>query len=146
MNAFEAAAASFVAGFPVYVLHVAAAGVMLAAASVIYVILTPYKEMDLIRDGNATAGLSFAGVIIGLAIPLAAAVASSFSVFELAIWGLVALLLQLFAFRVTDILLRDLTARIERDEAGAAIVLIAIKIATGLILAAGMMDPGPVLA
>ena len=42
-------------------------------------------------------------------------------------------------------ILKDLTQRIEDQEAGAAIVLIAIKISTGLILAAGMMDPGPFL-
>ena len=37
------------------------------------------------------------------------------------IWGVVALLIQILAFRFVDLILRDLPRRIENDEAGAAI-------------------------
>ena len=136
-----AALEAFVSGFPNFLIYAFAAGGLLTIACVLYVLLTPMKEMELLRRGNASAGLALGGVILGLAIPISSALASSVSIFDLIIWGTVALLLQLLAFRVVDILLKDLPKRIEDEEAGAAIVLIAVKIATAMILAAALWDP-----
>ncbi|MEO0722784.1 MAG: DUF350 domain-containing protein, partial [Pseudomonadota bacterium] len=95
----------------------------------------------LVRGGNGAAGLALAGAIAGLALPISSALASSVSLFDMLIWGGVALLLQLIAYRIVDLLLRDLPRRIENDEAGAAIVLIAAKLASAMILSAGLWDP-----
>lgn len=132
---------SFVSSFPNFVIMTLAAGAMLAIATIIYILLTPWKELALVRGGNGAAGLALAGAITGLAIPLASALASSYELFDLMIWGFAALLLQLIAYRVVDLLLSGIPARIENDEAGAAIVLIAAKLATAMLLAAGLWDP-----
>ena len=131
----------FVSGFPHFLAMTAAAGGMLVVASTLYILLTPWKELALVRGGNGAAGLALAGAIAGLAIPLASCLASSLSLFDLAIWGAVALLMQLIAYRVVDLILSDIPGRIENDEAGAAIVLIAAKLAAALLLAAGLWDP-----
>lgn len=137
----QPALAAFVSGFPAYLVHVFVATVLVVAATTVYVLLSPYKEIALMRQGNGSAGLSFSGVVLGLAIPMASALATAHSLFDLMIWGLVALLMQMVAFRVVDLLLPGLPRRIENEEAGAAVVTIAVKIAAGLILAAGMMEP-----
>ena len=103
------------------------------------------KEMELLRNGNASAGLGLAGVIIGLTIPIASALATSLSLFDLLIWGVVALLIQLLSFRVVDLFLKDLPKRIENDEAGAAILLIAVKISSAMIVGAALWVPAPVM-
>jgi len=72
---------------------------------------------------------------------LASCLAASVDVADLLIWGVVALLLQLITYRVVDMLLSGIPARIENDEAGAAIVLIAAKLAAAMLLAAGLWDP-----
>ena len=54
------------------------------------------------------------------------------------IWGAVAILLQLLAFRAADLILRDLPRRIERDETGAALVLAAVKIAAAIVMASAL--------
>lgn len=131
----------FVSGFPHFLIMTSAAGGMLILASTTYILLTPWKELALVRGGNGAAGLALAGAIIGLAIPLASCLASSVGLIDLAIWGLVALLMQLIAYRVVDLLLSDIPKRIENDEAGAAIVLIATKLAVAMLLAAGLWDP-----
>tara|TARA_R110000782_G_scaffold144262_2_gene237145 strand:- start:226 stop:657 length:432 start_codon:yes stop_codon:yes gene_type:complete len=132
---------AFVEAFPRFLIWTASAGAMLVVASTIYVLLTPWKELALVKGGNASAGLALAGAIAGLAIPIASTLASSVSLFDLLIWGVIALLLQLIVYRLVDILLRDIPQRIEQDQAGAAIVLIAAKISSALILAAGLWDP-----
>jgi len=57
------------------------------------------------------------------------------------IWGAVALLMQLIAYRVVDLLLRDIPGRIAKDEIGAASLLAAAKLSAAMILAAGLWDP-----
>jgi putative membrane protein len=132
---------AFRSGFPHFILYTGLAGLLLLVGCAVYIILTPWKELALLRGGNGTAGLALAGAIVGLAIPLASCLASSRSALDFLVWGFVALLMQLLAYRLTDMILRDLPKRIENDEAGAAIVLISVKLSTAMILAAGLWDP-----
>ena len=132
---------SFRQGFPDFLLMTGTAGILLLIASTIYILLTPWKELALVRGGNGAAGLALAGAITGLAIPIASCLASSLSLVDLLLWGSVALLLQLLTYRIIDMILRDIPGRIQNDEAGAAIVLIASKLSVALLLAAGLWDP-----
>ena len=132
---------AFVEAFPRFLIWTASAGVMLVIASAIYVLLTPWKEFAEVRRGNTAAGLALGGAITGLALPMSSALASSVTLIDFAIWGVVALLLQLIVYRLVDLLLGGLPRRIEEDEAGAAVVLVAAKLASALILAAGLWDP-----
>ena len=132
---------SFREGFPDFLFMTGTAGAMLLVAATIYILLTPWKELALVRGGNGAAGLALAGAISGLAIPIASCLASSVSLIDLLLWGTVALLLQLITYRIIDMILRDIPQRIQNDEAGAAIVLIAAKLAAAMLLAAGLWDP-----
>lgn len=132
---------SFRQGFPDFLLMTGTAGVLLVLASTLYILLTPWKELALVRGGNGAAGLALAGAIAGLAIPIASCLASSLTLIDLVLWGTVALLLQLLTYRIIDMLLRDIPKRIHNDEAGAAIVLISAKLAAAMLLAAGLWDP-----
>ena len=132
---------SFRQGFPDFLLMTGTAGVLLILASTIYILLTPWKELALVRGGNGAAGLALSGAIAGLALPIASCLASSLTLLDLVIWGSVSLLLQLLTYRIIDMLLRDIPTRIQNDEAGAAIVLIAAKLSAAMLLAAGLWDP-----
>ncbi|WP_065383059.1 DUF350 domain-containing protein [Hyphomonas sp. ND6WE1B] len=132
---------AFVEAFPRFLIWTASAGVMLIVSSTIYVLLTPWKEFAEVRRGNAAAGIALGGAIAGLALPMSSALASSITLIDFAIWGLVALLLQLIVYRLVDLLLGGLPKRIEQDEIGAAAVLVSAKLASALILAAGLWDP-----
>ncbi|MCR9194303.1 MAG: DUF350 domain-containing protein [Hyphomonas sp.] len=132
---------SFRQGFPDFLLMTGTAGILLVLASTVYILLTPWKELALVRGGNGAAGLALSGAIAGLAIPIASCLASSLTLLDLIVWGVVALLLQLLTYRIIDMLLRDIPTRIQNDEAGAAIVLIAAKLSAAMILAAGLWDP-----
>src|SRR5262245_61269846 len=141
MDFFFSSVNAFVAGFPDFLIELAAALGLFAASLVIYVLLTPHKELRLIREGNSSAALAFGGVIVGLAIPLGACLAHSFHLFELVIWGAVTLLLQLVGFRVADMILHNLPRRIAQGDVAAAVFLMAVKIGLGLIMAGAVADP-----
>ena len=129
---------TFVKGFPDFLIHGGVTLALLMAGCIVHVILTPMEEMQLIRAGNVSAGISVGAVIVGLAVPMSACLATATSVYDILIWGVVAILLQLLAFRAADLLLRDLPKRIERDEVGAALVLAGVKIAAAMIMAAAL--------
>jgi len=129
---------SFVTGFPVLMLHLLVTLAMLAGGVWIYTVITPHKDLILVRDGNLAAAISLAGAILGLAIPLAFCMASSVSVGEIIIWGLLAVLVQILAFRLADLLLRDLSARIEGGEMAPAVLLAGIKLSVAAINAAAI--------
>ena len=68
---------AFAAGFPVFLLHAGVTVAILFAAAALYVLLTPHREITLIREGNAAAAVSLGGVLVGLAIPLAISLKAS---------------------------------------------------------------------
>jgi putative membrane protein len=129
---------AFATGFPITLLHAGVTVAILFAAAALYVMLTPHKEIALIRDGNTAAALSLAGVLVGLAIPLAVSLKSSTSLVDLALWAAAIALVQLLVFRLVDFILHGLPKRIQDDEMAAAVMLAGAKIATALILAAAV--------
>lgn len=127
---------AFAAGFPVFLAHAGVTVIILFAAAALYVLLTPHKEITLIREGNTAAAVSLGGVLLGLAIPLSASLRASTNVIEIALWGAVTVVVQLLIFRLVDMLLRGLPKRIQDGELSAAALLVGAKIATALIIAA----------
>lgn len=129
---------SFVAGFPVLMLHLGSATLVWALALWLYMWITPHKEFELIRAGNQAAAISLGGAAIGLAVPLAFCLAASVNVWDILVWGTVTFVLQLIAFRAVDFLIGDLPRRIEADERGPAIFLAMMKIALAALNAAAV--------
>jgi putative membrane protein len=138
---FTAPLNAFVSGFPDFIIQLGVALGLFVASLVIYVLMTPHKELALIRAGNPSAALAFAGVVVGLAIPLGSCLAYAFGLWDLLIWGVVTLLLQLVAFRFADIFLRGLPRRIAEGDVAAAVFLMSIKIGLALIISGALADP-----
>ena len=129
---------AFANGFPVTLMHAAVSVAMLFAATAIYVLLTPHREITLIRQGNAAAAVSLAGVMVGLAIPLAYSLKASTTLIELALWGASTVVVQLLIFRLVDLVLHGLPRRIQEGEMAAAAMLVGAKLSTALIIAASV--------
>lgn len=129
---------AFANGFLITLLHAGATLFMLFVGAFVYSILTPYKEIQQIREGNSAAAVAYGGVIICLALPLAASMAASTSLREIVLWGGATILLQLLVFRLIDFLLAGLPARINDGEVSAAVLLVSAKLAAALVLAAAV--------
>src|SRR3990167_10926154 len=78
---------AFATGFPVTLMHIGVTMLILVLAAGVYILLTPHKEITLIRAGNSAAAVSLGGVLLGLSIPLATSLARSTSMLEVALWG-----------------------------------------------------------
>ena len=104
---------SVLAGLPVLLAQLATTTGLFVVGLGIYIAVTPYKEIELIRAGNVAAAVSLCGEMLALAIPLAAMMAHSVSLADIILWGVVALLLQLAVFGVVAVLLRGIANAID---------------------------------
>jgi putative membrane protein len=123
---------------PDFLAYFALAIVLAAAFLFVYVWVTPHRELALIRADKPAAATSFGGAFLGFVIPLASAIAHSVSLVDCAVWGVVALVIQLLTFFAARLLLPDLPARIARDERAAGILVASLSIGVGVLNAACM--------
>lgn len=135
-EAFQSAAYSFVSGFPVFALHAGVTIVMLVLGVTIYVLLTPHKDIQLMRQGNIAAAISVGAVVLGLSIPLAVAMGTSVNAADIVIWGAATIVVQLLMFRLADLALPNISKRIAKRDVAAAVFLASVKLASAIILAA----------
>ena len=126
-------------GLPFLISHFFLTLLLLFLGITSYVLLTPIKEIKLIKTGNVAASISFSGALIGIGIPLASSLSVSNSLVEILIWGITAILLQLLCFKLTDTFLNDLGERINNNELASSILLFSIKISVSLITAAAII-------
>jgi putative membrane protein len=129
---------AFASGFPVALLHIAVSVAMLLVAATVYIVLTPHKEISLVRQGNVAAAVDLGGVLVGLAIPLAFSLKGSTSLADVALWGAATVVIQLLVFRLVDLVLHGLPKRIKDGEMAAAALLVGAKLATAMIVAAAV--------
>ena len=134
----DGAIQSFLSGIPFLLTHFGVTIVMLVVGAFIYIKITSHDEMALIKDGNNAAAVSLSGAILGLAIPLAFCMANSVNVYDIVIWGLVTVVIQLVTFWIIDLWLRDLSRKIEDGQVGTAILLVSVKLAVASINAAAI--------
>lgn len=129
---------SFLSGFPILILHFIVTVAMLAAGVIVYTWITPHRELEMVRAGNVAAAISLSGAVLGISIPLAFCMAVSVNVFDILVWGAVTVVIQLAAYFATDLIMRDLPARIDQGEVAPALLLVAVKLAIAAITAAGV--------
>ena len=132
-------ALEYLSGLPAFAAYFGLALLLLAAFMFIYMRLTPYREIQLIREGNVAAAASLGGALIGFALPVASAVENSVSLTDMLTWAAVALIVQLIAFVVARLLVPALGRNIEQGQLASGVFLGAIAIAIGLLNAAAMV-------
>ena len=126
------------AGFDDFLAYLAVAIVLLALFVAVYIRVTPYREIALIREGNMAASFSLSGSLLGFIIPLAAAVQNSVSLADMAIWGLIAMVVQIAAFIVVKMLIPSITQDIPANKGAQGFFLGCLSLGVGLLNAACM--------
>lgn len=132
VQSFGSSALAFVVAFVV-------AGLFTVAFKIIYQAVTPYKESQLIREGNSAAAIVLGGALVGYVLPLASALTQTVSLWEFMAWAALAGVIQITAFTIVRVLvMKDMAHRIERGEIAPALYLLSISIAVGVLNAACM--------
>ena len=123
---------------PAFLAYFAVSMVLLAVFLFIYIKVTPYNEIILIREGNVAASISLAGTLMGFAMPVANVIAHSDALLDLTAWSIVACLIQIFAYLAARITVPQLVNDIPQGKIAPAIFLASLSATVGLINAACM--------
>ena len=130
--------AHFLATLPNFLAYLGAAIVLLVAFVAIYLYVTPYDEIHLIRSNNTAAAISLSGAILGFALPIANVIAHSDTLADLALWGIIAGIVQLAAWGVARVALPTLREDIAAGRVAPASFVATLSLTVGLINAACM--------
>ncbi len=126
----------YLAGVPLFLAYFATGLALTGIYTFVYTRLTPHDEMALIKENKPAASVAFAGSLIGFVLPLASVIENSINLLDMALWGLVALIVQALTFFAVRIAMPKISERIADNEMAAGIILGAVSIATGLLNAA----------
>ncbi|HRE13340.1 MAG TPA: DUF350 domain-containing protein [Usitatibacteraceae bacterium] len=126
------------AGFDDFLAYLAVSLALLAAFLAVYVRVTPHREIALIRAGNLAAAFSLSGAVLGFIVPLASAVKHSVSLVDMALWGAVALVVQVAAFVAVKLMVPRITDDIAAGQQAQGFFLGAISLGVGLLNGACM--------
>jgi putative membrane protein len=111
---------------------------LLALFAVLYAMITPYRELSLIREGNTAAACSYSGALLGFIIPLASAVTHSVGLLDMIIWGIVALIVQVATFFIVRLIFPSIVQDIPHNQLAKGIFLGVLSLTVGVINAACM--------
>jgi putative membrane protein len=125
-------------GVPAFLVYLVVAAALLAASVVIYTAITRHDEFRLIRSNVPGAAVALGLSAIGFALPLTSAIGHSANVIDCAIWGVIALIVQIAVYYLVRLSIPDLSERIQKGELAAAIWLGLISVTAGMLSAASM--------
>ena len=119
-------------------IHFAVVAIIIVVFAALWLWATPFDDLELIRQGNSASAISFAGALIGFAIPLAGVVRASTSIWEVLPWSVIALVAQLLGLWIATRIMHGLVKPIERGETAAGIFVAGIAVTIGILNAACM--------
>jgi len=114
------------------------AAVLIGGYIIIYIIITPHAEIKLIRENNSSAAVAFSGSLMGFSLPIAIIIAHSSTLISCLVWGIIALLTQIFVFFIARLLIPEMPKKIEKGELASGIWLGMASLIGGIINAACM--------
>jgi len=126
------------AGFDDFLIYLGVSLALLYLFVWIYIRVTPWREMALIREGNMAAAFSVSGALLGFIVPLSSAVRFSVNLVDMVIWGVIALAVQVAAFVVVKMLVPSVAQDVAAGNAAQGFFLGAASLAVGLLNAACM--------
>ena len=125
-------------GFDDFLLYFGLAIAFVAAFLWVYMLVTPYNELHLIRAGNASAAWSLGFAMLGFSLPLASAMIHSVNPWDMTLWAVIALTVQILVFVLVRLLVPDITRHIQEGQVSSGAFLGLLSLTAGVLNAASM--------
>lgn len=124
---------SIVYGMPLFAAYLISSLGLLAGFAAVYSKITAFNELELIKQGNMAAALSYSGALIGFALPISASVMHSGSLTMHLFWAATASTAQIVVYLLARKLIANLDSGIESNNKAYGVLLAAVSLAVGLI-------------
>jgi len=126
------------AELPAFLLYFGFGLILFLVFAVVYVRITPYRELAMIRDGNMAAALTLSGALLGFVLPLASAIAHSVSALDMVAWGVIALIVQTLVYLAVSRAVPHFRQAVEDGKVAPACLLAVVAVCIGLLNAAAL--------
>ncbi|MBO8175858.1 DUF350 domain-containing protein [Aeribacillus pallidus] len=124
-----------------FLAHVGVGLFLLLLGIIVFSLTTKFSERELIKQGNLAVALKLWGKGLGLAIVIFTVWASSVSLLDAFIWGLVGIVTQVVSYYIIEYILTpktNLAKKVEEGNTAIGFSLFSASIAVGLIVAASL--------
>lgn len=121
---------------PHFLLYFASALVLYSAFIATYIRVTPHKEFQLIKEGNAAVAVQLVGTTLGFALPLAAVIGHSVNLLDVFLWGFVAFVTQIVTFFIISSIFKDIELRLKDNCISSGILVGGVSLGVGILQAA----------
>ena len=130
----------FAAALPHFFAYFGSAVALAVVFIALYVMITPHKELTLIRNGNNAAAVQLTGTFLGFAVPVAVVIGHSVSVPDMLLWGGVAALVQLAVFFIISrLVFKAISERITEECLASGVFVGGMGLGIGILQAACMV-------
>jgi putative membrane protein len=119
-----------------YAIHLISAFILLAGFAGVYLKVTPFDELALIRAGNSAAVLSLGGALLGFSLTLASSIVHYATLPIVVAWAVGALIVQLVAHAVLTRILPGMDHSIEENNVAMGGLMGAVSLTVGVLNAA----------
>jgi putative membrane protein len=119
-----------------YAIHLLSAFALIAGFAAVYLKVTPYAELALIREGNIAALLSFGGALLGFSLTLASSIAHNSTLLLVVAWAFGAMIVQVLTYAVLSHLMPAMNHAIEERNVAMGGLMGCTSLVVGIINAA----------
>ena len=119
-----------------YTLYLLSGLFLLFSFAVIYVRITPYAELQLIRAGHTAAALSLGGAMVGFALTLASSAIYHSSLLGFWGWAVASMLVQLVGYLVMSRIIPNIKDHLEANNSAVGGLMGAVALSIGILNAA----------
>ncbi|WP_088105486.1 DUF350 domain-containing protein [Halalkalibacter urbisdiaboli] len=125
--------------FDHFLIYLATSLVLFLIGTYIFKFITPYSERALIKQGNIAVSLKLLGKMTGLVVVLQSAIRHSINLIDLAIWAVIAIIVQIVLHLVIEYVFTrntNLAKEVENGNVAVGLFLGGVSVLVGLIVAA----------
>ncbi|MBS1208382.1 MAG: hypothetical protein H6R19_780 [Proteobacteria bacterium] len=116
-----------------YLMHLATGFALVGVFVAIYLRVTPFDEIALIRKGCVAPALSFGGTLAGFSLTVASGILHLPDYPSFLAWAMAAMVIQLLAFLLLKSILPELKPALEANNVAMGALVGAISLSVGLI-------------
>ncbi|MGL6045035.1 MAG: DUF350 domain-containing protein [Vogesella sp.] len=129
---------AFLPALLAYLSYVGSGALLLALFTLLYCRVTPLDEMQLIRQHNQAAALSFGGALVGFSLTLASSAWHLNTVEKFLLWGVLALLVQIAVHMLLSRCVRDLQQALQDNNTAMGLLAGSVQLAVGVLNAGSL--------
>ena len=129
---------AFLPALLAYLSYLGSGALLLALFTVLYCRVTPLDEMQLIRQHNQAAALSFGGALIGFSLTLASSAWHLNTVEKFLLWGALAMLVQIVVHVLLSRWVRDLQQALQDNNTAMGLLAGSVQLAAGVLNAGSL--------